>query len=230
MFLEEGSDVNSTAKYRVSARELRTWSSRPALQLAAVRGNRDVVKFLIEAGADLSTGDTGPSPLFLAAKCGHGSTLKYLLQSGANIEQRDDRGWTALYRAARSGKDVIVTILITAGAIIEAKDQQGWSALHHAVEKGHGEMVLLLLSKGADIDARANDGRSPLQIVSRMGSVHLISKGGRTKKHWKEPLLAKQKRDAALVRLLLEHNANVKMTNSNRLTALHLAAADGTKQ
>ena len=57
------------------------------LCIAAQRGHLEVVRFLVEAGANKDQGrtDTGATPLFTAAQNGHLEVVQFLVESGANM-------------------------------------------------------------------------------------------------------------------------------------------------
>ena len=58
-----------------------------ALSEAAVNGHDEIVKLLLEEGADPNTcNDHGRSPLWRAAFNGHTTTVQLLLQSGADAD------------------------------------------------------------------------------------------------------------------------------------------------
>ena len=48
-------------------------------------------------------GETGRTPLHLAASCGSTAVVEWLLERGAGRDLRDAIGWTALHHAANSG-------------------------------------------------------------------------------------------------------------------------------
>ena len=52
-----------------------------------------------------------------------------LLEKDANIEAKDNCGWTPLWWAARHGHEAIVKLLLEKGANIEAKDEDGTTPL-----------------------------------------------------------------------------------------------------
>jgi ankyrin repeat protein len=67
------------------------------------------------------------------------------LDAGAEVNERNNYGWTALMHAARLGNDEIVALLVDKGADINAADNDGWTALMRASHRGHTETVKLLL-------------------------------------------------------------------------------------
>jgi ankyrin repeat protein len=62
---------------------------------------------------------------------------KRLLKNGANIEVRDDNGWTALIYAANTGHVEMCLFLIKEGANANAKDDNGFNAFMHAESKAN---------------------------------------------------------------------------------------------
>ena len=79
------------------------------------------IKKLIEDGVDVNAevSDTGIKALIVAACGGYIKILKLLLDAGADINAKDNFGWTALH-CAREVE--IAKLLIEAGADINAKD------------------------------------------------------------------------------------------------------------
>jgi uncharacterized protein len=112
-------------------------------------GHWQLVKFLIERGADVNRPDAGTdesalhSALCKANSANHTLVVKVLLAHGANpncatkpgVEtggfMRDVRtkGETPLHRAAAFGEEEAIQGLIDAGAVIDAKDMNGDSPL-----------------------------------------------------------------------------------------------------
>jgi ankyrin repeat protein len=117
------------------------------LELAAKHDHVEVLKILLDAGADANANadavlrsepGVGPSrarrrssPLIEAAKRGHVSTLLALLDAGARV---DDclRGASALHSAARFSRADVVRVLCGAGANVNCADLSSWTALHWA--------------------------------------------------------------------------------------------------
>lgn len=66
-------------------------SENTALMLACCGGHEDIVKLLIEAGADLELqNESGHTPLMEAASGGHVGVAKILLENGAGINTHSD--------------------------------------------------------------------------------------------------------------------------------------------
>jgi hypothetical protein len=103
---------------------------------AALRGNRNTVEALLDAGADIHASDD--FALATAAKYGQTDTVRLLLARGANFHAQND--W-ALRIAASAGHLETVRELLNAGADVHASDDE---ALKWAREGGHAGVVELL--------------------------------------------------------------------------------------
>jgi len=92
--------------------------------------------------------------------------VEVLLQYGADVNLKDDDGWTALYAAAAGGNLGVSTLLLQHSQIdIEASDNNGFTALHRAVEEGHSIMVEFLASWNANINTTDDKGITPLETA-----------------------------------------------------------------
>jgi ankyrin repeat protein len=74
--------------------------------------------------------------------------VKLLLATGkADVEVKDENGYTALHHAALNGKLSVVMLLLTMGnAYKGTKSISGKTAERYATEKGHKEVVNLIQS------------------------------------------------------------------------------------
>lgn len=85
-----------------------------------------------------------------AASRDHCAYITALLERGANLEARDDRGWTPLHAAAAAGAAEATRLLMTAGADLEAEDSDGLSPAQVAAEGEHDAVLAVLVSRDAD--------------------------------------------------------------------------------
>jgi hypothetical protein len=118
--------------------------------------------------------DVSINSLIDAAKSGDINRVKKFLKKGADINAKDNNGWTALIWAAREGKTDVINFLINNGADVYVKDNMGWTALMRAVTNGHTSAIDILISKGGDVNAKANDGWTALTEAAWYGHISVI--------------------------------------------------------
>lgn len=121
--LTRGTNVNTPDKH-----------GRRALALAAGSGHIQVVRTLLQAGAEVNGCHIGGSEAL----------------SG-------EMGWTPLMAASRGGRTEIAALLLKTGADVNARNSQGETALMQAISSGSVETVRLLLEHGADPKAHTGN-------------------------------------------------------------------------
>ena len=139
------------------------------MMTAAIRGYYNMIKLLIERGADVNAkSKDGNTALITATSYGRIENVKLLIDKGADINAKSKNGGTALIWAAKMGRTEIIKLLLEKGADVsakmneymgeegvfqtlapKAKDKEEKTALDYAKEKGNEEIVKLLKKAGA---------------------------------------------------------------------------------
>jgi ankyrin repeat protein len=126
----------------------------PRIHPAALDGDLERVKALLDAGTDVNAKDNGgQTPLHWAACGGHKTVVELLLARGANVNARDSGRGTPLHDAAGNGHREVVQLLLTKGAEPEARDDEGLTPAAAAVRNGHREVAELLLASAAKAES-----------------------------------------------------------------------------
>ncbi|OKP06952.1 Ankyrin repeat domain-containing protein 50 [Penicillium subrubescens] len=173
--------------------------------------------------------------LLHAAKIGDEAAVRLLLEKGAELESKDDDGWTPLACAAMNGHEAVVSLLLEKGAELESKDDDGWTPLAWAAMNGHEAVVSLLLEKGAELESKVDDGWTPLTCAAMNGHEAVVSllleKGAELESKdddgWTPLAWAAMNGHEAVVSLLLEKGAELESKDDDGLTPLAWAAKNG---
>ena len=133
------------------------------LMIAALRNDYDMVKFLVEKGADVnakthSEYSSVVTPLLLSLDYEHiesrydenSSVAEFLINNGADINVKNNHGETPLMYASKLHNIKVVELLIQKGANINAFNNYGNTALIYGVN--NLETVKLLVENGADVN------------------------------------------------------------------------------
>ena len=206
-----------------------------ALQEACYAGNLDIVKFLIDIGADVNAWiGTRGTALLSATLANHKQIAELLIANGADVNRRNYIGQSILHFACQEGNKEIVQLLIDNKAYIEALNNYGQTPLNLAQQVGHTEIIELLrehgaaevqslhgaaatgniervkqlISEGADLEEKVNTSFGP-----NTTPLHMAAANGRTE----------------VAKLLIDHGADVNAQEDEgwRETPLHHAASSG---
>lgn len=156
-----------------------------------------------------------------------------LLDGGADIDRRDDTGYSPLSYAAAGGGEAVVNLLIDRGATVDSRNDSGRTALMVAARFNRHQVVDLLLSRGARVDMADRDGYTALGIAAERGHGNLvrdlIGRGARTEALTQNALhLAALYDHTSVVRVLLDEGASVDLASSHGRTPLSWAAEGGS--
>ncbi|PNP84089.1 hypothetical protein FNYG_02777 [Fusarium nygamai] len=115
------------------------------LLIAAVRlGNPEVVKLIVDAGADTKNGRKAHDLVRAAVRSGSHEVVRILVEAGAKLEMEAEDEQSPLSLAAANGLVECVRVLLEHKADPDANSSYG-TALYAAVEKEHLDVVRLLL-------------------------------------------------------------------------------------
>ncbi|KAI9439715.1 ankyrin repeat-containing domain protein [Lactarius indigo] len=121
--LDHGADANSRQDDHWTPLHLTAWKGRLdeaqrrrprslTLHMASEFGHRDVLRLLLERGADADARDNERStPLHLASSNGRAEVVRVLLEHGANLDAEDVGGLTPFQIASFCGREEITRLL-----------------------------------------------------------------------------------------------------------------------
>lgn len=170
------------------------------LLVAAGGGPQNIVRLLLNRGADANAA-VGPfTALMAAASKGRKDVVRMLLEKGAEINaNHSSNNFTPLSSAASNADSETVDLLLSQGALINAtalilatkhvdnlrllldagadpdsRNPLGATALMHAARAGRAASIRLLIERGADVNAKNWKGRSVLYYANHPGSFGMV--------------------------------------------------------
>jgi ankyrin repeat protein len=204
LLLEHGADVNAASK-----------QGRTAMFVAAMSNpSLDIVRLLIARGADIRTKDAFQNTLLTAAAYGNDiATIRLVLDAGIDVNAADVVGVTPLLGASYNGNLQAVRLLLSKGAKTNVVAQapilfpgdapkSGPVALTDvtpllaAAAGAPVDLIAALLDAGANLSAKDGRGMTPLMLA-----------------------VATNYQNPAVIRLLLERGADVKVQSKSGETA-----------
>jgi ankyrin repeat protein len=221
MFASRGSNLDAVAALVRAGANVNdiAGDGTTALVVAAVRGQVDVAKFLLDQGADPNAGGAGYSALHWAA-----GSWETELTGPRGIAAGRDEEWAALTGLGLR-KLELVTALLAHGAnpdvrltksppkigFTVARPMIGATPFFLAAMAGDAEVMRALAKAGADTRMAANDKTTPLMIAAGVSRVLAESR-------------VTEQRTLEAVTAAWELGGDVNAANASGDTALHGAA------
>lgn len=120
------------------------------LVMAAYLGHDEIVRLLLDAGADVGAVDPSmhATALHAAAYAGRTGSARLLIEGGVDINRQGPRnGYTALHDAIWENHADTARVIIDAGADLTLKSHSGETPLDFARTKHRREIVAMLEAK-----------------------------------------------------------------------------------
>lgn len=208
VLVENGFDLESRIK---GGNDYPTDYDYTPLMIAALKNDYDMVKFLVEKGANInaktpysSEYSSVETPLLLSLDYEHidsiydenSSVAEFLINNGADINVKNNHGETPLMYASRVHNIKVVELLIQKNADINAFNNYGNTALMYGVN--NLVTVKLLVENGADVN------------FYKGGSTALIS-----------ACEYSHERNIDVIKYLVSKNANINAQDNEGDTALN---------
>jgi ankyrin repeat protein len=179
-----GTDVNASVGVPKSLQEKCT-----LLHIASLCNQVEIVRFLLERGADLNSRNANDDTAFhFAARSGNVDIMKLLIDKGISANLTNTPANTPLQLSPASSNLVATRVFVKIEAALNKTNKSGLSPLMMAAYNGKLEAVRYLIERGADINLCTNTNKSAL-------------------------LLAVEGKQFHMVRLLLENGADVNVGN-----------------
>ncbi|XP_057299481.1 uncharacterized protein LOC130630100 [Hydractinia symbiolongicarpus] len=188
VLVEKGATVNKQINY----------FKYSTLHAAAGKVNEEIVKYLLDNGADINIMGEQGTPLYRAVLYNKYNHAKLILDKGADINKHATTSGTPLWRSVAEKDKAMMTLLLDYNADVDMQSQSDNStALFKAVSSNWEEGVEILLERNADPNI-ANNLMPPLCAAVR-------------------------NKNDKVVKLLLEYGADRNGGSQNKQTPLQMA-------
>jgi ankyrin repeat protein/class 3 adenylate cyclase len=171
---------NCIEKDKVDVNQRDDDTGNPPLVVAVEENQIEIVKLLLNRGADVNVKDwtSKNTALDISEQKGFKPISELLQQRGAKYSSG-----SSFHLAAKNGDIVSIEEMLSKKQDINEVDAgKGWTALHYAVNYGQKHLVEYLIIKGADVNKKDFLGKNnPIDVLSNVNRgeiVKLLNKNG----------------------------------------------------
>lgn len=200
--------------------------------------NRDIVKYLIEKGADAnSCREDGTSILMAMAEDNNDELCYLLLDNGANIKYRDDKGYTALEYAAFGREDEnrimsTIKLFLGRGSMVGPKTLEVAFKGRSIYNDGDGNYALVKMILEELLNNKYKSGLNPTVEAAMLGKSERVRKlinSGDMKEADKESILFYTSAfgDVETMKLLQEKGLSLNTCDNYGMSLLSIASRYG---
>jgi len=199
ILISAGADVN----------KIGTKGDQTPLQLACSTGDEEMFNLVLSAGARVNDEHDYGGNSFTLAICGGNMSIIHKLQSlGARLDLRQKDDFVYSYLLEKIGNAQARARDLLSMNVFQDPQEKAFvqsSLLRVAVRKGFEDLVSMMLHIGTDVNSQDYSGKTPLVIAAELATSGNLF----------------------LIRLLLQHGADVNKVDGKECSALHAAATFG---
>ncbi|KAK7485776.1 hypothetical protein BaRGS_00022957 [Batillaria attramentaria] len=183
-----GMKFDSVAEYLIKKGcdvTIANFNGQTAGHKAALFGHAQILRLLIERGADMNAMDNdGDTPLHDAISQGRTAAAEVLLGwPKLDIRRKNKKGFSIIHFAAIKGEPSITELLLNKDTtLVNEQKEDGFTALHVAAINNHTDVMRVLLEKGkAQVDVRTQKKQTALHVAAEqayMDAVQILIKHG----------------------------------------------------
>jgi cytohesin len=250
LLIDRGADPN-----RFNSRENQSKTGVPPLvNYAAMGGNSELLKALVQAGAQVNvTTKEGDTPLHLAAQAGgimfgnenarrsaqgYLDSLKTLLDNQANVNLKNDANETPIEVAAKREFLDAVELLAENSKDLNFEIGEG-SLIHWAAKNGLPKTVAnLVQQESKSVNTLDEFKRTPVHLAAEQGHANVVELLIKSRAEFDRPdidgssplLIASAAGHVEVVERLIDAGADISRLDDSGQSALHLASWNGANE
>ncbi|MDA3895428.1 MAG: ankyrin repeat domain-containing protein, partial [Desulfobacteraceae bacterium] len=142
---------------------------------ASICENPEIVKLLIDKGADINLSNRSKTTALMGAVAmGHPKVAKYLIQQNADLSLTNHLDYTALHIAVDRGNEALIDLLMNTGNPDTYAGDKSVSLLIPAIKNNDIRTLNYLLKKGVTPDAIGDGSLPPLVAAAESVNFEII--------------------------------------------------------